>query len=113
GRPAVTQTRRVLAFLADVLQRRNRKRSLLFDDAARLHAAHVARLAPLLGVALDDVQPLDGGGTLLRLHRLYGAALALLPSAANHHRIALEDSRFDGHGVHSTSGASDAIFKKP
>ena len=46
------------------------------------------------------------------LHGLHRSALAALLAAPNHDRIALEDVCLHWH-LYSTSGASDAIFKKP
>src|SRR5579863_1945481 len=109
-RAAASQPSRQLALLAHVLQCGNRQSRFLFDDAAGLHrAAHVRRLTALLGVAFDDVDALDGRARAV--YGLHRAALAAFFAAPDHHRIALNNRCF--HTIYNTSGASDAILRKP
>src|SRR5579884_1323719 len=77
GRLLVTNARRCFALLANVLERGDRKRSFLLENAAGLRsAAHVLLLRTLLGVSLDDVQAFDRRHARFREHGFDRTALA-------------------------------------
>ena len=76
-------------------------RSFLLHDASRLLRATG------LGVALDEVHPLDEHAALLRQHLDDLAGLPALLPGDHHHIVIFADEQAHGY---STSGARETIF---